>query len=92
MLDPTYREKIEAFEVSYRKLNISVTPKVHTVFYEIPIFIARHGKSMGHFTTQKFEAVHYDFKTCWQNYKRPENHPQFGQQLLNSVVAYNSYH
>ena len=87
-----WREKIREFEHSYRSLNISVTPKVHTIFYEVPIFIERTGKSLGHITTQKFEAVHHDFKTTWENYKRPENHPQFGQQLKNSVVAYSSYH
>ena len=92
-LDPTWKQKIEDFEKSYRSLNISVTPKVHCVFFEVPILLERHGRPLGHFSTQKFESVHYDFKATLANYHVPEeNHPDFGEKLKAAVVAYNSYH
>ena len=38
------------------------------------------------------EAVHADFKKTWKNYKRSENHPEFGNMLLAAVLKYNVKH
>ena len=45
---------------------------------------------MGHYTTQKFESVHHDFKSSLADYHvMAENHPQFGQTLKKATVSYN---
>ena len=92
VLDPNYQQIIDEFEACYRSLGISVTPKVHTIFYEIPLFIRRHGKPMGFYSTQKFESIHQDFKATWSYYNVPENHKDFGQKLKSAIVNYNGQH
>ena len=91
-LDNDYKQKIKNFEIAYRNLGISVTPKVHCIFFEVPIFIEKHGKPLGFFTEQVFESMHSDWKPTWARYKRNENHPQFEEQLKSAVVNYNSLH
>ena len=87
-----WKQKINHFEISYRRLGISIIPKVHCVFFEIPLFIDRHQMGLGHFTTQKFESMHYDFEPTWNNFKVPENHPQLGPRLKDATVNYNTFH
>ena len=87
-----WKQKINDFEISYRRLGISVIPKVHCVFFEIPLFIDRHQMGLGHFTTQKFESMHYDFEPTWNNFKVPENHPLFGPRLTDGTANYNTFH
>jgi len=87
-----YLEKIKKFERSYRKLGISITPKIHCIFYEVPIFIEHFHQPLGKFTAQPFESIHYEFLKIWINYKREENHPEYGQKLEDSVVCCNSDH
>ena len=91
-LDSTWEQKILDFETAYRSLNISITPKVHSVFYEIPIFILRHNKPLGFFTEQKFETVHTDFLPTWNRFKCNENNPNFPSRLTDATVHYNGAH
>ena len=58
ILKSDWEDTIEQFKISYRNLGESVTPKAHTVFFEIPKFIRRHNKPMGYFSEGKFEHVH----------------------------------
>ena len=83
---------INDFEVSYRKLGISVTPKVHNVFYETKLFIQKTGKPIGLRSEQKFESVHHDMKSTWSWYKRMEGHKDYEEALTAATVNYNSFH
>ena len=84
--------KIKNFQTCYKTLKISVTPKIHSIFYEIPIFIKRKNKPLGYFSEQKFESVHADLKPTLAWYKRAENHPDYAKKLKDGIVSYNSEH
>ena len=81
-LAPDWEEKIEVFKIAYKALGISITPKVHTLFYEIPIFIKKTGKALGHFSAHHFEAGHFDFEGTLQLFKRNESSPEHGESPL----------
>ena len=87
-----YKDRIDDFEKSYRGLGISITPKVHVVFYEVKIFCDETGKPLGMFSAQPFESCHFDFNPTYKCYKRPENHPQHGPKLKDATVSYNGAH
>ena len=91
-LSEDWLEKIRAFENSYRSLGISITPKAHCVFFEVPLFLEEVGMGLGHFATQKFESVHCNIKPMMGWYKRSENHPDFAEKLMGCIVNYNSEH
>ena len=57
-LSDDWEANIHIFKLSYEALPISVTPKAHSVWYEIPIFIWRYGRPMGFFSEAKYEHVH----------------------------------
>ena len=82
---------IDNFKTAYKRLNVSVTPKVHSIWFEVRIFIKKHGKPLGFVTEQKYETVHQDFDTTWDSYKTSENNPNFGEQSTRAVVCYNGY-
>ena len=87
-----YKDRIDDFEKSYRGLGISITPKVHVIFYEVKIFCDETGKPLGMFSAQPFESCHFDFNPTYKCYKRPENHPQHGPKLKDAAVSYNGDH
>ena len=92
ILAPDYLQKIRDFEIAYRKLGISVTVKLHIIFFEVPLFIEKKKKALGHFSSQPFESVHHDFKFIWECFKGDEEHPDHGKNLSKSQVNYNSQH
>ena len=92
ILADDWEEKIEAFKISYKALDISITPKVHCLFYEIPIFIKKTGKALGHFSAHHFEAGHFDFETTLQLFKRKESHKDHGDSLVKSMYTYAGEH
>ena len=87
-----WEEKIELFKTSYKSLDISVTPKVHCLFYEVPIFIRKTGKALGHFSAQHFESGHFDFEQTLNNFKTKESNPKHGPQIVKSLVTYAGEH
>ena len=89
VLEPDWQQKILDFEVAYKRLNISITIKVHCLLYEIPIYILRHGKPLGLLTEQKFETCHNKFPPVWNRFKRDENHPDFPEKLTDATVHFN---
>ncbi len=91
-LQRDFKEKIEKFRTSYLFLPITVTPKVHAVFYHVAEFVEKHQTSLGIFSEQATEALHSKFKVHWERYKRIPDHPDYGKQLLNCIVDYNSKH
>ena len=87
-----YKSQIEQFEIAYKKLGISVTPKIHCIFVHVPQFCDLKGVGLGFYSEQASESVHYDFKQTWNNYKVKENHPDFAKNLLKAVLKYNALH
>lgn len=55
---PEWESNITEFKKCYLTLDSSVTPKIHSIFFEIPIFIKRQNKPLGYFSEAKYKAVH----------------------------------
>ena len=93
-------KSIKDFTETYRKLphakdpakQLSVTIKVHCIFDHITEMIEHTGKALGIFSAHAFESVHYDILQTYQRYKVPVDHKNYGKQLKNGTVNYNSYH
>ena len=93
VLDPKYNTYINIFEDIYKDLNISVTPKVHILINHVPEFLKKHNRSLGWYSEQTLESIHYDFKrNCWekQGYKRSLRHPDYAENLMKAVIVYSS--
>ena len=54
--------------------------------------IKRSGHALDVLSEQSFESGHYDFLETWKRYKYPQDHEEYGQQLLRAVGNYNSFH
>ena len=81
-LAPDYKQKINHFKSTYRKLGISTTPKVHAVFYHIIEFCQLMKKGLSPWSEQTLESVHQDFNKVWENYKvRNTEHPEYSERL-----------
>ena len=98
-LSVDYINKLAKFKDAYLKLGeISVTPKVHAVFFHVEECLkftnnSSHGLGLAPFSEQTIEAVHHDFKPIWKNYViKKKDHPNYPNQLLRAVSAYNSQH
>ena len=52
ILSPGYKRDIANFEKAYKKLNISVTNKVHILIDHVPQFCDRVQKGLGFFSEQ----------------------------------------
>ena len=87
-----WEARIHVFMEAYMALGISVTPKAHTIFYEIPIFIWEVGLALGHFAAQHFETGHFDFEETLNRFKRKETHPDHPDQLLSACANYAAEH
>lgn len=83
---------IDDFKDSFMKLNISVTSKVHTIFFHDKEFCNHFGVGLGFFSEQAFESVHHDFNQTWINYKVNSTNDKYGSKLLRCVCIYNSSH
>lgn len=91
-LDESFENQINKFRQSYQALNISITPKVHTVFFHVAHFCNKNNKGLGFFSEQAVESAHYDFNTTWHKYRVGNEHPQYSSRLLKAVQEYNSCH
>jgi hypothetical protein len=91
-LNSDFETRIHQFKATYTGLGLSVTPKLHVLFHHVPEFCSRRDKGLGSFSEQATESAHSDFRTTWQRYQRPLNHPQYRGNLLQAVVNYNSFH
>lgn len=90
-LHPDFERRIAVFTSDYLKLGISVTPKVHAVFFHITEFCRM--TSLGPRSEQAGESVHHDFKQIWKNYRVNDIENEiYGENLLKAVAAYNSRH
>ena len=73
---PDYKVQLLEFKQSYKKLKISVTPKVHAVFHHIAEFcdVVQMGLSL--WSEQTTESLHSDFSTVWNNFKVRNTNPR----------------
>ena len=75
------------------KLGISVTPKVHAVFYHIEEFCEYTGVGLGPYSEQTVEALHHEFNQCWGNFfVKDYDNPAYPGRFLSAVEAFNSLH
>ena len=86
-----YKEHIADFRNSYLKLKISVTPKVHAVFWHIIDFCEVFGMGLGPWSEQCSESIHHDFKATKDRFK-DEDHQDYGKHLYEAVCMYNGKH
>lgn len=91
-LNPSYKNVIEDFKKSYLQLGISVTPKIHAVFFHVPDFCQIVQKGLGFYSEQTMESVHSDFKNTWVKYTVSINHPDYPERLKRALCEYNSLH
>ena len=61
-LSPDFEKKIQVFKSNYLRLAVSVTLKVHAVFYHVPQFLKHHKTGLGIYSEQATEALHSNFK------------------------------
>ena len=92
-LDDDFEETINEFKENFIELGISVTPKVHAVFFHVPIFCKRHHTGLGIFSEQASEAVHSKFEKTWTKYKVSKvDNSLYNSRILKAVVDFNSTH
>lgn len=91
-LQADYVKHINLFKESYEALGISVTPKIHAIFFHVTEFCSKTGKGLGFYSEQVIESLHHDFSDTWKNFKVLKEHPQYKDRLLRAVCQYNSKH
>ena len=92
-LDNNFFRFIRNFKESCEHLPVTITPKLHILFFHVPEFIRRKNMPLGVFSEQASESVHQDFQKFWDTrYKRAMGHPEYSNKLLKSIVEYNSKH
>ena len=47
---------------------------------------------LGYWSEQAFEAVHADFKLCWESMKVDIDHPEYLDKLLACIIRWNDRH
>ena len=92
-----YEETIARFKSLYLELPISVTPKVHCIFFHVTEYIKIINKDegsnfgLGYMSEQAFESIHSNLRKKWENgIKVSSQNRNYGIRLLNFIVAYNS--
>lgn len=91
-LDPAFVTDIKLFKESYEALGISITPKIHAIFFHVSDFCSKTGMGLGFYSEQAVESLHHDFCVTWKKYKVLKKHPQYTEKLLRAVCEYNSKH
>ena len=92
-LSKGYKTEILRFMKSYLEIDMPVTPKVHAIFFHVPLFCELRGCGLAAFSEQTSESLHHDFLSVWNCYKtKSTEHPDFGKRLLSAVQRYNSQH
>lgn len=93
LLRSTFEKSIENFKKNYLSCEIPVTPKVHAIFFHVLDFCKENNCSLGFYSEQAVESIHYDFNKIWSNYfvKNREN-PRYDNSLLRAVQQFNARH
>ncbi|OAF63901.1 hypothetical protein A3Q56_08396 [Intoshia linei] len=92
-LKGNYKQVISNFKESFCKLNIIITPKLHSIFFHISDFCEENKLALGIWSEQASESVHANFKKTWAKYAVTEvNKDKYGQQLLKAIQDYACKH
>ena len=93
-----FAEKIAKFKRNFDDIvelqGMSVTPKVHELYFHVREFIDKVQVGLGKLSEQTGESLHHDFAIHYERFQRYTNpeHPNYAQNLKATVVAYNSKH
>ena len=89
-------DQLKELVVAYMGLEISVTPKMHVLFYHLlPSLLnpVLQGRGLGVVSGQAGESIHQEFKIFWAKYKiNSMDSPLYGDHLLHAVVEFSSKH
>lgn len=89
--NPHYERLISNFRDKYLDLGISITPKMHYIFFHISDFLKDHPEGLAKYCEQTGESVHHDFKEVWASHKiNDTTSPKFAENFLAAVVEYSS--
>ena len=91
-LGEDWEAKIHIWMDSYKELDISITPKVHCLMYEVPIFIWETGLALGQVSAQVFETGHFDFEETLKRFKKKETSPGHADSLVDAMSCYAGEH
>lgn len=80
-----YVNVIQQFKNDFIQLDITVTPKIHSIFYHIEQFCKNEGSGLGKFREQASEVIHADFTKIWGRCKISGMHPEFPCKFSKSV-------
>ena len=86
-LKPSFEKSIENFKNNYLLSGISVTPKIHAIFFHVLDFCNENNCRLGFYSEQAVESIHHKFKKLRSNYmvKKREN-PKYDESIQ-PVVA-----
>ena len=89
-LKGNYKQNIRAFEIAFRALDITITPKTHCVFRHVQEFCERKGCGLGVYSEQVIETCHSDYFKIEQWYPTNEKtDPQYRQKICCAVKRFN---
>ena len=95
-LNLKYVLSIQTFESAFKKLSISVTPKIHLIFDHLAKFLESKGSlaGLGRWSEQAMESVHlhHYMKIEWEKTKVRQNHSEFEEIFRKFIIKYNSKH
>lgn len=92
-LGANFDELIHRYRDDYISLGISVTPKIHAIFYHVSQFCHLKKEGLGKYCDQSSESVHRDFCQFWKNYMIKDfGHFRYADRLFRAVLAYNGRH
>ena len=89
-------ELLKEVIISYMDLGVTVTPKMHVIFYHILPALKNpllEGRGLGMVSGQDGESIHCEFKTTWEKYKiNSLENKLYGEHLLKAVIEFSSKH
>ena len=99
VLEDYFEEAILIFKTSYQYIQqklssnghtLTISWKIHIIFYHLVPFINSHKSSLGCYSEQCGEAIHSKFKPTWQRFKRNKEHPEYSDKIKRAIVDFNS--
>ena len=95
VLDPFYKQVLERFRTSMKKLNeqfnVSITNKFHVICVHLEEFCDLVSQGLGMFSEQETESSHSSFDKLLDRYRVKDiNSDVYGIQYFKAVMNYNS--
>lgn len=87
-----YADVIDDFFDEVEKMKIPFTNKMHALKFHVKEFIVITNSSLGPYSEQAMEAVHYDYEKQRKRFADHSKKENVDGMLLRSVCAYNSAH